>query len=415
MAHAGGPADTQVDILHALLSLARVIERTGTWKQGAHPSQGTPRVPSILLPPTTVTHLSGVSWYPEPNTTTPQKLPTVPVTVIIPAYNEAASLADTILSVRAQTVTPAEIIVVDDYSSDGTGDVARALGVTVIRPPANTGSKAGAQMFALGRVQTEYTIAIDADTALAPDGIELLLRAFADPRVAAACGTVIPRHVRTVWERGRYVEYLFAFTFYKRVQDHYDAPLISSGCFSLYRTDMLRAAGGWSTRTLAEDMDLTWTLYERGNAVRFIAEAVCYPIEPHDFRFMTAQLRRWSHGFVQNVRLHWRGLLDVPFLRSAVAVSCWDAVVASLVYLLILPLATIITRNPWLLLGYVIDIPAVLVPVLAGAAPRREIGRALASLPAFFVLRSVNSVFFLMAVWNEVFAGRSLRVYEKGH
>jgi biofilm PGA synthesis N-glycosyltransferase PgaC len=369
----------------------------------------------VQLPPTIVTHLSGLSWFPEPAPGDTPKPRTVPVTVIVPAYNEAASIADTIHSLRAQTVTPAEIIVVDDFSSDATGEVARALGVTVIRPPKNTGSKAGAQMFALSHVRTEYTIAIDADTALAPDGIEQLLRAFTDPRVAAACGTVIPRHVETLWERGRYVEYLFAFTFYKRVQDHYDAPLISSGCFSLYRTSLLRAAGGWSTRTLAEDMDLTWTLYQRGHAVRFIAEAVCYPIEPHDFRFMSAQLRRWSHGFVQNVRLHWRGLLGVPFLRSAVAVSCWDAVVASLLYLIVLPLAAALTRNPWLLLGYVIDIPAVIVPVLAGAAPRREIGRALASLPAFFVLRTVNSMFFLMAVWNEVIRGRSLRVYEKGH
>ena len=60
-------------------------------------------------------------------------------------------------------------------------------------------------------------------------------------------------------------------------------------------------------------------------------------------------------------------------------------------------------------------VPAVAVPVLAAAAPRREIGRALASLPAFFVLRTVNAVFFLGAVWGEWVRGRSLRVYEKGH
>ncbi|MBI4464803.1 MAG: glycosyltransferase, partial [Acidobacteria bacterium] len=68
-----------------------------------------------------------------------------PLTVIIPAYNEAASVADTLRSLQAQTLRPSEIIVVDDCSTDGTGDVARALGVTVLRPPKNTGSKAGAQ------------------------------------------------------------------------------------------------------------------------------------------------------------------------------------------------------------------------------------------------------------------------------
>src|SRR2546425_9620458 len=75
------------------------------------------------------------------------------VTVIVPAYNEAASVADTIRSLQAQTERPFEIIVVDDCSTDGTGDVARALGVTVVRPPHNTGSKAGAQSFGLRRVQ----------------------------------------------------------------------------------------------------------------------------------------------------------------------------------------------------------------------------------------------------------------------
>ena len=63
-----------------------------------------------------------------------------------------------------------------------------------------------------------------------------------------------------MWERGRYVEYLFAFTFFKRIQNHYGKPMISSGCFSAYRTNALRQVGGWSNRTMAEDMDLTWTL-----------------------------------------------------------------------------------------------------------------------------------------------------------
>ena len=341
--------------------------------------------------------------------------PSAQLTILVPAYNEAGSLADTIASLRAQTVQPAEIIVIDDCSTDATSDIARSLGVMVIRPPRNTGSKAGAQNYGLAQVRTPYTMAIDADTTLAPDAIERLMGAFSDPAVAAACGYVLPRRVRSLWERGRYIEYLFAFSFYKQVQDYYEKPLISSGCFSAYRTAALREHGGWGTRTLAEDMDLTWSFYESGLKVRFVPEAVCYPLEPHDFAFMRKQLRRWSHGFVQNVRLHWRALLDVPFLRSAVAVSLWDATLAALVYLLLLPVLAIVLRNPWLLLGYVIDVPAVLVPVVAGAVPRRELGRAMASVPAFLVLRTVNAVFFLGAAWAEWVMGRSFRTYEKGH
>jgi poly-beta-1,6-N-acetyl-D-glucosamine synthase len=340
---------------------------------------------------------------------------TAPVTVIVPAYNESASISDTIRSLQAQTLKPAAIIVVDDGSTDDTGQIARGLGVTVIRPAARTGSKAGAQTFALDRVRTEFTIAIDADTTLAPDAIERLFRVFVDPAVAAACGSVLPRRIQTVWERGRYVEYLFAFTFYKRVQDQYGAPLISSGCFSMYRTAVLREVGGWPTRTLAEDMDLTWTLYKKGYAVRFVPKAICLPLEPRTYGFLKRQLRRWSHGFVQNIRLHRRDILDVPFLRSAVAVACWDAVVASLVYLLVLPLMAIVFGKAYFLLGYVIDIPAILVPVAVGAFLRGEVGRALVSIPSFFVLRTVNAVFFLMAIWSEFVRHKTYLIYEKGH
>ena len=340
---------------------------------------------------------------------------TVPITVIVPAFNEAGCIAETLLSLTTQTCPPAEIIVVDDCSTDGTGRVAKTFGITVIRPPANTGSKAGAQTFALDFVKTEFVVAVDADTTLAPDALEKLLPALASPEVAAACGMVLPRLTRTLWERGRYVEYLFAFTFYKRVQDAYGAPLISSGCFSLYRTAVLREVGGWSNRTLAEDMDLTWTFYQRGHGVRFIPEALCYPLEPHDYAFLRKQLRRWSHGFVQNVHLHWRGLLEVPFLRSAVAVACWDAIIASVVYLMLLPVLAVLFRNPYWLIGYIIDVPAIVVPVMAGALPRKEGCRALFSVPSFFVLRTLNAVFFLRAVWAEVARGQVLKTYEKGH
>lgn len=337
------------------------------------------------------------------------------VTVLVPAYNEAATVGDTIISLRNQTVPPAEILVIDDCSTDATAEVARAHGATVVRPPANTGSKAGAQNYALAQVTTEFTMAIDADTTVAPDAIERFLAVMADRNVSAACGFVVPRHVKTVWERGRYVEYLLAFSFYKPIQDHFGKPLIASGCFSIYRTEMLLEHGGWQMRTMAEDMDLTWTMYQQGLQVRFVPEAVCYPIEPHDFHFMRKQLRRWSHGFMQNVQLHWRGLLPLAFLRSVIGVALWESTVASIIYLGIVPLTAIWMQNPWILIVYVLDAPALMVPVLTQAAARKEFWRAFVSIPSFFVVRVVNCVFVLEAIWSEFIAGRRLVVYEKGH
>jgi poly-beta-1,6-N-acetyl-D-glucosamine synthase len=336
------------------------------------------------------------------------------LTVIVPAFNEADSIADTVRSLQEQTVALAEIIVIDDCSTDDTASVAERCGAKVLRPPANTGSKAGAQTFALEFVDTEFVMAVDADTVLEPDAVEVLSPAFEDPEVAAACGFVLPRRVQTIWERGRYIEYMLAFGFFKRVQDSFGKPLISSGCFSIYRTSELRAMGGWSTRTLAEDMDLTWTLYREGHKVRFLPQAVSYPIEPHDRNFMGKQLKRWSHGFVQNVELHWRSLLGLGYLRSVVAIAFWDAILASLAYLVVLPILAIAV-DPLILLAYLVDAPVVLVPVLWQAVERREVGRALVSFPSFFVLRIVNGAYMLSAIWKEIVLRRPMLVYEKGH
>jgi biofilm PGA synthesis N-glycosyltransferase PgaC len=335
------------------------------------------------------------------------------VTVIVPAYNEEESIGETIISLLNQTLQPSKIIVVDDCSTDATGNIARALGVMVVRPASNTGSKAGAQTYALPFVDTEFCIAIDADTTLSPDAIEKLFHAIRY-EVSAASGYVLPRYVKTIWERGRYVEYLFAFSFCKPIQDHFRRSLISSGCFSIYRTDVLREIGGWSDRTLAEDMDLTWSLYANGRTVRFVPDAVCYPIEPHDLKFVACQLRRWSHGFVQNVLLHWRQILEQPYLRSYVAVMLWDAMVTGFLMLFVLP-ALILTVNPLFILGYIIDLPILAVPVLIEGCKRKEFGLALSSLPAYPLLRIVNSAFVMQALWQECVLRRSLHTYEKGH
>lgn len=382
--------------------------------RGSHDSAGAlldPSAPTGSEPAATSTRASlstGTVQTPAGQTLRPG------VTVLIPAYNESASIADTIKSLQAQTVKPTVILVVDDCSKDNTGQIARDLGATVIRPEKNTGFKAGAQIFGLKQIDTEFVLAIDADTTLAPDALERILAPMADPKNGAACGMVLPRYVKTIWERGRYVEYLFAFTFGKAIQNHYHRPMIASGCFTIYRTDLLRKIGAWQPRTVAEDLDLTWTFFANGYNIAFVEKAVCYPIEPHDFHFLRKQLKRWSHGFFQCMRIHWRMVLDQPYLRSMIAVGMWDALIASIVYLFLLPLLAVLLHPIYLLL-YFIDAPVVAVPVLIGAARRGQFWKALISLPGFFVLRLVNSVFMLEAAWSELILRKPLAVFEKGH
>jgi poly-beta-1,6-N-acetyl-D-glucosamine synthase len=71
--------------------------------------------------------------------------------------------------------------------------------------------------------------------------------------------------------------------------------------------------------------------------------------------------------------------------------------------------------NPLFLLAYLIDVPAMAIPVLYKAIQRKEVALALTSMPGFLVLRLVNGVFLLKALWRELVVNKPLMVYEKGH
>lgn len=102
----------------------------------------------------------------------------VTVSVVIPARDEAASLPGLLASLARQTWPPAEIIVVDDHSRDGTAGVAAAAGATVLAapalPPGWTG-KAWACWTGARHATGEVLVFLDADTTLGPDAVERLL------------------------------------------------------------------------------------------------------------------------------------------------------------------------------------------------------------------------------------------------
>lgn len=112
----------------------------------------------------------------------PSPVRTVPVTVIVPAYNEAATLADTILSLRAQTVTPAEIVVVDDGSTDGTAAAVRRYGGPVRYVRQGNQGAAAARNAGLRRCRGDYVGLLDSDDVWAPDKIRHDLATFAADR-----------------------------------------------------------------------------------------------------------------------------------------------------------------------------------------------------------------------------------------
>ncbi|MBI1979616.1 MAG: glycosyltransferase family 2 protein, partial [Elusimicrobia bacterium] len=94
-----------------------------------------------------------------------KKLESVPVSVILPAYNEADSLQEEITRIK-KVLTDAQIsfemIVVDDGSTDNTSQIAQSQGVRVIRHPKNRGVGAARKTGILA-AQNEIIVTTDAD------------------------------------------------------------------------------------------------------------------------------------------------------------------------------------------------------------------------------------------------------------
>ena len=113
--------------------------------------------------------------------------------IVIPAYNEEVWLARSLPRVRqamAAIAAPGEVIVVDNNSSDGTAEVARAQGATVVFEPVNQISRArnrGAQA-ARGR----YLIFLDADSLLCPELLHVALDNLQAGRAAGGGAVVQP-------------------------------------------------------------------------------------------------------------------------------------------------------------------------------------------------------------------------------
>jgi glycosyltransferase involved in cell wall biosynthesis len=83
------------------------------------------------------------------------------VSVVIPAYNEAAVIAD-VVSALARAASWREILVIDDGSSDETGARAAAAGARVVRHPYNKGNGAAVKT-GIRQATGEYVLVVDAD------------------------------------------------------------------------------------------------------------------------------------------------------------------------------------------------------------------------------------------------------------
>ncbi len=233
-------------------------------------------------------------------------IPSLQVTVLVPAYNESVNVEATLRSIMANHHSPHEVVVIDDGSTDDTASVARAVADTYeegrirVISTKNQG-KASALNLGLSMANGEVVVAIDGDTVLDPYCIGEVLRAFSSPRVGAVAGKIVPATFRTILERFQALEYLIGQAMDKTVISCAGAVNIVPGAIGAWRKDVALAAGGYSKDTLVEDQDLTLAVLSLGYEVRYAPLAVAYTEVPRSLRALYLQRFRWTYGTFQCV------------------------------------------------------------------------------------------------------------------
>jgi GT2 family glycosyltransferase len=257
----------------------------------------------------------------------------LPVSVVVPAFNRAGTIARALESALAQQspFAPAEIIVVDDHSEDESGEIAKSLGARVIRHEHNRGA-AAARNTAIAAARQPWLAMLDSDDEWLCDHLATLwpLRArhvlVAGASISCFDNTpeMAPQYAGTVSRRPRTLRSPAALI--------PQNPIPASAV--LVRRDAIVAAGGYSTELrYAEDWDLWLRVLERGTGV-ITPRVVCIyhrhagqksqdaggPSETHH-RIVTSYIGRawWSSKLEQR----WTGLRLWDALEDAASQRAW--------------------------------------------------------------------------------------------
>lgn len=299
---------------------------------------------------------------------------TLPVSVIVPAYNEGAGIVPAVQAMTALRYPRFEVVVVDDGSSDDTFERLRdhfdlvevprvvpaevpyrgqVLSVHVARdnPDVLTvvrktnGGKSDALNVGINLARHPLICMVDADSVLDPDALLSVAKPFGDdPLRVAACGGVVRiangckvvggrvvdvRMPRQWLVRIQVVEYLRAFLMGRTGWSRMGGLVVISGAFGIFRRDLVVKIGGMAHDTIGEDAELVVRLHhylrERGDDYRviFVAEPVSWSEAPSTWEVLGRQRRRWHRGIAEILSKHRRmignprygriGLLALPY------------------------------------------------------------------------------------------------------
>ncbi|MDQ2695509.1 MAG: glycosyltransferase family 2 protein [Pseudomonadota bacterium] len=280
------------------------------------------------------------------------------ISMLAPAYNEAATIADSVRALLLLHYSNLEVVVINDGSRDATLAVLKerfelrpvhpifrrqietrpirglyrsASHPSLLVVDKENGGKADALNAGLQQATGDLVCAIDADTLIEPDALLRMVRPFLlRDDVAAAGGTIrvvnqsVVRDGRVVEARvpGRAlaglqtVEYLRAFLFGRLGWNWLGGNLIISGAFGLFRREPVIAAGGYAHDSVGEDMELVLRLRRHGYEARaprrvdFIPDPIAWTEVPETLRGLGRQRDRWHRGLADALWRHRRVLFN---------------------------------------------------------------------------------------------------------
>jgi cellulose synthase/poly-beta-1,6-N-acetylglucosamine synthase-like glycosyltransferase len=284
------------------------------------------------------------------------------VSVIMPAYNEAASIVPAVQAMLSLRYPRHEVIVVDDGSKDDTVarlteafdlvevdrpvpmDVPVSAAVRSVSVPRDgrtrlvvvakeNSGKAEAVNTGVNASSEALVAVVDADSLLDPDALLVVSKPFADDpvrvvatggvvRVANDCPVVAGRvtdvRMPSNWlARIQVVEYLRAFLLSREGWSRLGGLILISGAFGVFRRDALVEVGGLQHGSLGEDFELVMRLHRRlrdqgrDYRVEFVAEPICWTEVPTTIKVLHRQRKRWHRGLWETLWAY-RGVLVRP-------------------------------------------------------------------------------------------------------
>ena len=229
------------------------------------------------------------------------------VAVVIPAYNEEKVICQSIRALLASTISNFKIVVVDDGSRDRTTQVVRETFGDTPRVEVLHKSNAGkwsALNAGLQYTDAEIVVTLDADTMFEPEALAMLLRHFADPKVAAVAGATNVGNRVNLLTRFQALEYVTNQNLDRRALELVNGITVVPGAIGAWRRDAVLSVGGFLPDTLAEDADATVSLAIAGWRIVYEPRAIARTEAPETIKGFLNQRLRWMFGTLQVAYKH---------------------------------------------------------------------------------------------------------------